>query len=906
MRYTYLELENYIGVYNGMGLTNIRIDLSQCRYRTLIIRGENGSGKSTIFNAMNVFPDGNSSFIPGKPAKKIICLLDRDILYTIKFFHGIKNNGERETTKAYISKNINGMDIELNENGNVSSFKDILYNEFSLDPNFASLSQLSMDDKGLADKKPAERKKFVNSIIESLEVYNDIYKAISKKSGNIKSMMDNLVVKLGSVGDINMLDRALADIEREINSLNEQKDLATKELMKHHATISILDPDNSIQNKFNELSLRVASSHRELKTLMEHCQYSLIGGPAYSLEVASSQLKEIVENINSLEKELNMTQQSYNQTLSYYNDISRQIEEKEAKLASIDNQSNYQDALDKLTLYQAEVKEYSETLAVTGIDPNAFTKDEYILALETLKDIKTSVDIFRSAFDYEIIGEAVDTYERLNWPSMAPLKNSDSIHERITQLQKLEEDCSKQLNEAGMAMEAIKKLNERPKSCHEDSCCFISDLLQQQKKYPLGSFDKLNETLLSYISEEKELRDELDEINIFNSCVNQMRIVIRDIDKNGAILSRLPNGGIFSSKIEFFKHLLTGDDFSYVEQLYRYIDFANILDMYHASFRLMKEYKQQVDLYASKSDILDDLTSEISILKEKQIKYSAILKEQREMQSQLSMKIDSERVRYDLINQSIIPSLNQMKGIVDQIEFDNSNIQSIQSAMAKINECNGHIHYCSDQIVALTNQIAPKMRQRDEIKFKINQAEQYAQELQQLQEQYDRYEIIKHYSSPTKGIQLVFMELYMGKILHLANELLSFLFNGEYQIQPFIINESEFRIPCLGSGYLNDDISSMSSSQLTMISMILSFSLLHTSSTKYNIIKMDEIDGPLDENNRIMFIDVMNRIMDIMNVEQCVMISHSSELQVDTSDVILLKSSQLSTDYLRGNIVWKY
>ena len=47
-------------------------------------------------------------------------------------------------------------------------------------------------------------------------------------------------------------------------------------------------------------------------------------------------------------------------------------------------------------------------------------------------------------------------------------------------------------------------------------------------------------------------------------------------------------------------------------------------------------------------------------------------------------------------------------------------------------------------------------------------------------------------------------------------------------------------------------------------------------------------------------------IMDLMNVEQCIIVSHSAELQVDTSDVILLKSEQLSTDYNRGNIIWKY
>jgi DNA repair exonuclease SbcCD ATPase subunit len=150
------------------------------------------------------------------------------------------------------------------------------------------------------------------------------------------------------------------------------------------------------------------------------------------------------------------------------------------------------------------------------------------------------------------------------------------------------------------------------------------------------------------------------------------------------------------------------------------------------------------------------------------------------------------------------------------------------------------------------------------------------------------------------------MELYMGKIIALANELLKLLFQGQFEIKPFVINESEFRIPCLGNGYLNDDISSMSSSQIGMISMILSFALLHHSSRTYNIIKLDEIDGPLDYTNRVYFMDVLNSIMDIMHTEQCIMISHNSELQVDNSDVILLKHDETNSDYNRGNIIWSY
>ena len=212
MRFTHLILENYIGIYNGMGLNRIEIDLRSCQHRILIIRGENGSGKSTIFNAMTVLPDSNNVFIPGLPAMKTIELLDGDILYKMIFVHPVKQDGTRDTTKAYLYKTCFGETHNLNPNGNVSSYKDILYDELGLDPNFVALSQLSTEDKGIASKKPAERKRFVNSIMSSLEVYNDIYKTLLKKSSANKALIQSISSRMGALGDPETLQKNLESL----------------------------------------------------------------------------------------------------------------------------------------------------------------------------------------------------------------------------------------------------------------------------------------------------------------------------------------------------------------------------------------------------------------------------------------------------------------------------------------------------------------------------------------------------------------------------------------------------------------------------------------------------------------------------------------------------------------------
>ena len=102
----------------------------------------------------------------------------------------------------------------------------------------------------------------------------------------------------------------------------------------------------------------------------------------------------------------------------------------------------------------------------------------------------------------------------------------------------------------------------------------------------------------------------------------------------------------------------------------------------------------------------------------------------------------------------------------------------------------------------------------------------------------------------------------------------------------------------------HDDITSMSSAQIALISMIISISLLSQTSTKLNIIVGDEIDAPFDSQNRREFIDILNQLMSLVKSSQCVLISHNSEIPMNECDVILLKNdNDIISD---GNVIWSY
>lgn len=903
MKFASIYLSNYIGIYNGMGLYDIHIDMTKCRNRITIIRGDNGSGKSTLSKALNLFPDPSDSFIPGLPARKEIVLIDGDIFYKLSFIHGVKQNGEREVTKAYITKTFNNQAIELNENGNVSSYKDILYSEFGLDANFAALSQLSNDDRGLADKRPAERKRFVNSIISSLETYNNIYKILTKKASNYKSMIGALVAKLNILGDEESLISNLESLEARINSIQNLKDLAVTKLAKAQSTISILDPDNSIQNTNKTIIAELELAQKDINKIQSIID-SLITSNSIKNNDLKSEYKVIVESKNSLIIQNQISRNEIESLVRQKENESSDLDAKVQKLATLQNGHSYELVKEKIDEYKSKLESISDSLASIGIDDAMkLSKDEYILALETLKDLNEYITLFKADTEFQIIEQIISYYlSNGNIPDRIDIKSySIDLDNMNIELQNLK---NKKI-EITSRMELLNKLSIRPENCSINSCPFIEDALEFKNTNPEKEINKLDSYIKSIQIAIEDKERIIDNADNFNNAINRFSSIVREVNKNGSILSKMPNGEIFKDKALFFSQLLSGNSFEYMKSIYQYIDMANLFDMYRQTLSIYNNYIDELKTYEGKTDMISSLMDDID---------------------KINKSINQLMDRIDPINDEIleneikIAKLQELEGIYDTIFIQMDKMIPLEQKISecrktllennrKMNDINEALNLeavAKEEIAKYTYALEPLMKERDKVHHSVQMMQDYLKEKNELQTNYEFIETVKYYSSPTTGIQLVFMELYMGKIIALANDLLRLLFNGQFEIQPFVINDTEFRIPCLGSGYLNDDISSMSSSQIGMISMILSFALLHHSSTKYNIIKLDEIDGPLDYNNRVYFMDVLNNIMDIMCTEQCIMISHNSELQLDNSDVILLRHDESNNDYNRGNIIWRY
>lgn len=888
MKYLRLKLINYIGIYNGMRLNEIEIDFTKAKSKIIMIKGDNGSGKSTLYNSLHPFPDNNEYLIPELPAEKQIDLQNGDDIYYIRIFHGINKKGERETTKVFMKKGsiYTNETEELNENGNVGSFKDILYNELNLDPNFLALTALSGNNRGLADMKPADRKKYVNAIIKDLVEYNDIYKTLSKRSSTFKSMINNISTKINSIGNNEQIKNTLTSIENRLNNLISEKDKLIESIAENKGVVKVLDPSGENVRMYDQL-------YRELDILISQRDGLVSKKDRLIKQINLDQTQSITEvylkTKNRYTEILTDIQINENKIQSILEDKekqSKEIEELNVKLYSYTSDINFDTLVKDIEKCKIEMQNYSDELSKRNTT-NLLSLDEYDIILKLFDDINLSIYNMKDSYDIQSLSN-VDVIDY-----------NDDEYNRIQDKLSTTKETIIYYNSQLSILEALKL---RPSECIIDTCGFIQDAIKALDKQPeevLSTLYKEQEYLeqrLSILSSNKDISIE------YSKYRNDIGIIMRTVNNYSSLLGKC---NISISQDIIIDAINNSYNFyNEINYINQYKDTVNILTVYN---KLNEEYNllnNDYQIYMNKKELIDYMTNSLDKLQNELMQTISILDNVNTLLFELKQYKSATKIVLDTL-EDILNITSEINIIDNNINDTNSKLYALQSNISKIKEYLNLIQTQNKDLEYVNNQIAPLIKDRDTLAYNIRMLEEYVNELEIFKQKYVKIEVLKKHSSPTKGIQLIFIELYMNSTLALANEMLSMLFEGEYILKPFVINENEFKIPCIGSGLGNDDISSMSTGQICMISMILSFSLLQQSSTMYNILKLDEIDGGLDTNNRRMFVSLLYKLINILKVEQTIMISHNNEIPMDEIDLIVLRTQD--TSYINNNnIIYKF
>ena len=897
MKMLEFEISGYKKILTGIGLERLRIDFSKSTNPICLIVGPNGSGKSSLEEAMHPLPDSNDNFIDGRPAYKKITY---DNGYSIYIDHPVNERGIRQQSKAYIKKRTVDGVIELNPNGNITSYKELLESELEIDGSFVALSRLSSEDRGMADKRPAERKKFLNTIVPNMDVYNAINKTIVKRSTIFKSMINSLTTKIDNIGDPEQLKSTFISLNNRINKLEAYKNEIVASISENEAKIKIIDPDTSIQKLYEEVSKELELVNNDLSRI--------------DIEVYKSQLSNRIENLSfdieslsSYYKKFNDIKTKYTTDIESLNErindllIDREedvkiIQIKTEKMNMLTADLNIEELENRIKYNESILEEAYKVTSIIGIDPKKVSKDEFLSGLNVLEDIQSIVNNFLSGVDLQVLTESI----RCIRENINPIDIVKHDEENIEYYSDKLEELKEQFRTMSILESKVSILDNRPSNCNDDSCYFIKDAVEASKVFSKEDLNKIahliksNEDLLS------SLKIKLEQSKQIVECYNSIQVIIRNITNYSNILKKLPYGDIYSNPDAILSRLEVDRTFEEISIMSNWKDNANILETIRITEDTLYKLNADYSVYKSKNSVIDELSNEIDSLNIKLNEVSKSIEERKSRINDLTNKIiqiqDTLSILDSAINllktyNSLLDKKNDCQNKINTVQ---SNMDIITAAIDNINNLNQVLNNTYAEIKELSND-------RDKIKYSLSVLEDYKAELKEYQEKYEVVETIKYYSSPSTGIQTLFIKLYMANTLNLANTLLSNLFEGELVLEPYIIDENNFRIPVINGGMYIDDISSCSTAQKSLIAMILSFTMLKQSSGVFNILRLDEIDGGLDTNNRIQFMTVLKELMNILSVDQLIMVSHNNELSTEDVDIILLKDTGVNYN----NVIWR-
>lgn len=903
MRITYFRLKGYINILQGMGMEELIIPFDQFNSRVILIQGENGTGKSTILKALSPNPDSNDSFrtdvivtpdgnrqIVEYPAEKEIHYTD-DIgnVYCILIKSVVNDSKTTRSTKAYISRN----GEELNPNGNVSSFKDIRDDILGIDPTYLDMSSISSENRGLVDMIPSERRKYLASYIGSLDTFNQIYKQISKKVNSTKAYLNTINSKLYTLGNEDSIQLRLIQLKDKKETLSSDRDKLLKNLSEAETIVKIKDPDNKIQDLYQSIS----DSLRAVNIEMEKNNQNL--------ERIHSKLSDFDENadfdilledsknaLNKYKEDLNNTNNSISNLISINDITTNRLDEDTERLNSISSnyvKSNIESTVEQLS---SELELYKVYLESSNDTKELLDKVSLKELQELNNDLNTFKDII-SNIDTEV---SIEEIEDVLSGDMSYYTNS--IEEYNSKLLELNSDIVRLESTISDIMDKLDIIqnfdNTRPEGCTIDTCPYIQEYIKLK-----DSEDDLNERLdVEYIelkacrADKEPIEKSIKELKKLLSICKILTPAIDILKTNKKILEAIPElSYLVQDRYKLACNIAEHNQFNDFNKLNDYIEFASI-------YTMAKEIQEQYDslssdlkVYQNNKALIDSLNNSIEKsnkeIEENNNKINELNKSRLFLEEVISQYNDRISTLEELIseNNKHIDLENQKNQIRDQFNKVKDDIRIVKE---KIDIANS----IRNDIESIDNAIGPLTEEINHATFALSEINTLQNDFKQTSSEFEKLSFIKDACSPGNGmsIQSEYVKMYMNDIIYTCNTLLGYMFNGALQLDMPIINEKQFSIPFIGpNGIQVPDISNGSTAQKCMIGLVFSCASMMKSSNTYNILRFDEIDGGLDTDNRRLFIQVVNQIMNIMRSTQCIMVSHNSEF--DTENVTTIRCS---------------
>ena len=902
-----MKLVNFLGIYLGTGLTEFEFTRDGSNNIILLV-GINGSGKTTVLSEMTPYPHESngprvkSRVIPGTVGiKELDILVDNYVLYKIKIVY----DTNKAQTKCFIRKIIDGNDQELNPNGNVESYINIIEDEFRITKEFTSIGYLTKNVKNFVEMKPAERNNHVSEWLVEIAEFLDAYKISSKILTKLKRQIDSYNKEIGNMSSINY-ELELNFINSSINNINERI--------------------NEISNNITQLN----TYQDQIKTLV-HTDQELNDYKVQYFNMVNrinSSLNEFYNKYQSL-NELNISsnvelEDELNKTKYHIDNIKDNLDMIESKLANIQSEIMMNNSM---LNQDSKLKQCDLNTIIDTVDNNTKLSNE----------IKNSLNEYISKYNVSDINELIcenqsdlskfqffiktldEKFISLN--NIIPfdyIKDMSKLEDVIKEKQEINNKINEIINKSKNELDNINKeiyrythgnidsqiLMKRPDFCKDNKCAVIEELL----KYidPQESLKELYQTsdkLTKDISEKQlELTNIDDELKKIQKSYEIMSEIDSFVYKNADLIAFMP---------PIIRNLVsedTGTIYTHINEITLILqDLIEINSMYYKYDELIKSIN---DL----NNIKNLITTNNFI--EEKIKNYLIEAE--------SLKKEKQ----DLTNNyfKLLDRLDTLRNYSDKIKERDRDLVIYNSNVEYANKCKHNLlilnknkyvydsnNICIDKLnkekLDLQNQLFDLNKKRDEMTTYYVSKKQIEKMRNEIQEEFNKVNVLNKIWSPKVGYPSLMIQSFLNQLTIKTNEDLEKMWGSSLRIEEFVLKDSEFSIRINKDGNIIPDASLCSGGETATLNTAISFAMIETniSENGYDLIRMDEIDGVLDDVRRQQFIPMVQDSLETLDCNTCAIISHNNEFEDVACDIILMKGANIPEEKLKNKtILWEY
>lgn len=855
MKIKYFKLTNFAGI--KYGINNKVLELTDIPSGIIMLTGQNGCGKSTTLHTLHVFSDDKTFLIKKEdesfePAEKELIVEHNDNEYRI--LHQYSKTGSK---KSFIQKN----GEELNGAGNVTTFENVIFEEFGMENNTVSNSVIGVSEINFIDLTSSERKKQISTLLPNISEYEKLYKTSNDSLNGAKKQIQMLSQLIANSGGIENIESKIEEINSKVNPILEDIDKLNSDLVSQKENKAAkealynksIEEESALKVEVGNETSRAAKAVELISTFANPPKETDLSVLYSKKEVLNNQMTEL----NNLKSEIQNKINLFNSEWSAYQDkvnYQKNIE------------SNRNSLIDKKNKLEEEINILKENLnKKKSIDiKNYYNKETENWIVYIGKSLKDEVDSLKNIYTESINGlSAEEAYD--------DIANTNSKIELFNSKEKELEMYSSYLS---MFKNMADKANEQTNTNIEltDGCSFSKCSVQYKhlidiytdKYNKLHNFletnrdkylqytrlKKLYDTYAHCLDDRQQLAEFLGlDKNLFCSSKNFESILttLRTIKKE--ISDYLFNS---SNLLEEEKYI--NSKLEYLASLNKQISELKDIEIKELQFNLEDVEKLKKDIENTVTDIFN--------LK---IKIDSVAKEI-ELATEYS-KLDETKRFLDEFNKktlNVSKLVEQGIGLKrDMDTIDNLIVSTMSSIKAKneiIDELHKELKENNENLAIIKDQISNKNRLDTEINHR---------------------NMVVSALHPTKGIPSLLVKDYLGSIENISNNILEKTFDSSYKI--FLENlEKDFYIRVFEKStnrYISD-VKLCSSGQQAIIKLVLSIALTKCAVGNAIYLRLDECDSVLSKENLAMVEVLLNSLLDKFGIEQVFIVTHNSSVSV--------------------------